>query len=526
MCGIFACLGPTTRKWAKDFKDTSHRGPDNTTVLDVTNNLTIGFHRLSINDPSDSGNQPFVLDDDIYLIVNGEIYNHEELTKTFKLDLKSKSDCEVIIHLYKLFDYDFYKVITLLDGVYAMFLYHKSRDRYFVARDMFGIRPLYFITTPEHKIYSSEFRVANSMRPYKAIHFPPRSYYDSKDNIVFKTHVLVDHSPITDLSAEPLNKINELLTSAVIKRITNTDQNIGFFLSGGFDSSIVAAIAANYFKKKSQIHTFSIGFEDSNDFVHAQQVAKHINSIHHEVIITHSDAINAIPHVIRSLETFDTTTIRASTPMWLLSRYIRQNYPDIKVMLSGEGADEYGSYEYFKNAPSEIKFYNESVRLFDQIHLFDVLRSDRCTAAHSLELRVPFLDPKFYHYFTKIDTKYRMPHNNLTKYYLRKAFDTIPSLLPQSVLYRPKDAFSDSVGNKWRIALINHTNSIYSDDDLAAAESIEHLPPRTKEELWYREIFNSIFDDSIALDILPNFWHPKWQKNNLVDPSATQLQLT
>lgn len=528
MCGIFCFLGPQTKQWQAGFKLMQHRGPDDTEILQITSTVAFGFHRLSINDTTPNGNQPLILDDTYYLICNGEIYNHKELYEKYNIpqsDLISHSDCEVILHLYKK-HIPIKTILKELRGPYAFILYNKTLNNMIVARDPIGIRPLYVVYDINDNIYyTSEIKSVNTAQIKSLKHFPPGKFWDSTSlDMNYKPFFTLPNLTIPiDFETPPLEKIYELLTRAVKRRITNTDRDIGFFLSGGFDSSIIAAISNKLLPPTTRIHTFSIGFPDSRDLHHARAVATHINSIHHEYIITLHDALTAIPHVIYSLETFDTTTIRASTPMWMLSRLIKKNHPSITVMLSGEGADEYGSYLYFNNAPSPEEFHKESIKLIKELHLFDVLRADRCTAAHSLELRVPFLDIDFMNYFTSIDPKFRMPHKNLTKYHLRKAFEP-HNLLPESVLFREKDAFSDSVGLKWKDYIKIHTSTLYTDENLATSQqTYTHLPPRTKEELWYRELFELHFNSSETSNLLPKFWHPNWQPETLQDPSATLL---
>jgi len=523
MCGIFAYLSgdDKTIKYFSSFDDSKHRGPDNSKYEQINNHVCLGFHRLSINDLTTHGNQPFHDIRGIHLVCNGEIYNHKELEQKYNLQPQSKSDCEVIMLLYKKIGIE--ETIKQLDGVFAFVLYDEAEDTVFVARDPIGVRPLFIGQTSSGEyLFASEvksiFKHCSVVKQFKPGHF-----WNSIDRQYISYWKLPDPTMFIQKDDIPLKQINSLLKRAVSKRIHNSERPIGLFLSGGFDSSIVAAIAQYIQQKenKQPLHSFSIGFQDSNDLKFAKQVARKIGSVHHEIRFTVEEAVEAISEVIKSLETYDVTTVRASVPMWLLSRYIGTK-TEVRVMLSGEGADEFGSYLYFKDAPNPEEFNKESLRLLHELHKYDVLRTDRSTAAHGLEVRVPFLDKEFMQFFTQIPTQYRMPYKNIEKYYLRKSFED-DNLLPHEVLWRPKDAFSDSVGESWKSCITKHVEKLYTSENLLEATTkYKHLPPLTKEGLWYREIFEKHYG-SKCVKLLDKYWMPKWQPETVIDPSATVL---
>lgn len=523
MCGIFAHLSDkkiNSDKHVFNFYLTKHRGPDNSRFQKINEQITFGFHRLSINDLTGTGNQPFSFNG-LHLICNGEIYNHRELQQKNSFEHKTNSDCEIIMSMYSKFGIR--ETLRQLDGVFAFILYDSNKDILFAARDPIGVRPLFIGSVDDEIMFASEVKSIDH-HCTEVDQFKPGHYWNSIDREFvsywnFPDHIIMPPNSDCCINKNRLKSINSLLKKAITKRIENSEREIGLFLSGGFDSSIVAAIAQK--ESKTQLQTFSIGFQDSSDLKYAQKVADKIKSNHHEVNYTLEEALSIIPEVIKSLETYDVTTVRASVPMWVLSKYIAKE-TNVKVVLSGEGADEYGSYLYFKDAPSPAAFRQESYRLFRELHKYDVLRTDRSTTAHGLEVRVPFLDKDFLEFFTQIDIKYRMPYEKIEKYHLRKSFED-DDLLPTEVLWRPKDAFSDSVGHSWKSYITDHVNTLYTDEQFEKARSeIKHLPPLTKEGLWYRHIFENHFTPK-AVTLLDAYWMPKWQADTVVDPSATVL---
>ena len=519
MCGIIVYQFKPPRQ------ELPHRGPDETIKI-LTKDLKYNFifHRLAINDLTTHGRQPFIDNiNSIYMMCNGEIYNHRELEKEFNIDTESHSDCEIILHLYK--KIGFTKTIERLDGVFAIALYDQMRSCLYLARDPLGVRPLFY--NFQINAFASEAKALPNSEYTKP--FPPNNIYSSIYHSFIPYKSPMDFQPINEL---PLTnsfdgQIREKFFKAVEKRIKNTERPLGLLLSGGFDSSLVASIAHHLFPDRI-FHTFSIGFTDSPDLYYARLMSKYIKSQHHEIKYTIQDALEAIPEVVKALETFDITTVRASTPMYLLSKYISQQ-TNIKVLLSGEGSDELGYYKYFYNAPSTKEASEESRRLFKDIYLFDVLRADRSTASWGLELRVPFLDLEFFDLMHKIPAEFHCsapitldnPESEIIeKRHLRYVFR---EYLPEEVLWRKKDAFSDSVGESWRKSLINYANSLYTDNVFKIlSEQIKHLPPKTKEALWYRTIFDEFYLKS-AFNLTPYYWMPKWTETEVNDPSAKIL---
>lgn len=514
MCGIFACLHAShpLEHYKKGNDSIKHRGPD-FSVLTTHGPHVIGFHRLAINDLSEKGNQPLAHPDhpELRLICNGEIYNHTDLQKIYNFKVNSSSDCEIILHMYKRFGIE--RTLKELDGYFAFVLL--DGDDAYVARDTIGVRSLY-MGYKETEIYvASELK---AIHPYsdRIEHFPPGHYWSSKNNENHAYDKINHNRIIIDEYSVVVKNTRDLLIEAVQKRVNNTERPIGCFLSGGLDSSIITALVCKLSSKP--VHTFSIGMAGSVDLYYAQMVAEHLHTIHHEVIVTEQDMLNAIPDVIRQIETYDTTTVRASTPMYLLSKYIYEN-TDIRVILSGEGSDELsGSYAYFKKAPSSSDAYNEIMRLTLDLQYFDVLRCDKSTAGNGLEVRVPFLDKEFMSYYLHINPEYKWYQNyECEKYLLREAF---LNYLPEEVLWRTKEAFSDGVSNQqrsWYTIIQEHVSKL----DLPN-NTYEINPPQLKETLWYRTIFEQFYPG--RSHILPYYWLPKWC-GNIKDPSARTLDI-
>lgn len=533
MCGIFAYLSNTDIKQSK--LETIHReglkcrprGPDNTVVRTINNNFMM-FHRLKINDTSDLGNQPLTHPDDfnLTLMCNGEIYNFIELINENKFNTKSKSDCEVILHMYK--KYGIEKTIKSLDGVFAFILIDSNINKIFIGRDPIGIRSLYIgETSDKHLSIASECKCLTEICGHIEA-FPPGKYVVINDDTSDRTLDSLSYQTYYDYvypnkhfdKTEILRQIRDKLDAAVEKRLIS-DRPIGCLLSGGLDSSLITALVAKRFNK-GELSTFSIGFEGSEDIKYARKVAEYLGTRHYEYIVTENVMIQAVEEVIKSIETYDITTIRASTPMYLLSKYIKNN-TDITVLFSGEGSDEAsGSYMYFHNAPDPISFKKETVRLMTDLQYFDVLRSDKSTASNGLEVRVPFLDKEFINYYMSVDPALKIPNGGIEKYMLRKAFDG--DLLPNDVLWRTKEAFSDGVSSKsksWFEILQDHINVRISDAEFVEKQQkYQHSPPQIKEALYYREIFDKHFGKHD--NIIPYYWLPKWN-GNVSEPSARVL---
>lgn len=495
MCGIkcfFGCEWPRTN-------DLHHRGPDGWKI-GTMGKCRMEFNRLAINDLSAEGDQPF-LESDSMLICNGEIYNW---TNFMDWRQKSRSDCSVLLPMIK--QYGIVQTCEMIKGVFA-FVWTNG-DRVLAARDPFGVRPLFWARNEGGIVFSSETKIGRLDWNI----FPPGHIFDSKLNDFVCYYRAYWNVPQLVINS---NHIKERLVEAVRRRVINTDRSVGFLLSGGLDSSLVASIATHILG--TRVTTFSIGAPNSPDILAARKVAKYINSIHHEISFDFDEAVNSVPNVIRSIESYDTTTVRASTPMWHLSKWISEN-TDCKVILSGEGADEiFGGYLYFMNAPNVDEFFAETQRRLRLLHQFDVLRSDRCTAAWGLEVRVPFLDRDFVEAAMLIDQNLKIA-DNCEKYVLRKAFE---GWLPTDILWRRKDAFSDAVGYDWPGRLRMEGEKI-SDYDFKRIKEIarKHNCPLTKEEAWYRQIWwdNFGYDND---HLISEIWRPKW--TDVQDPSAQLL---
>ena len=540
MCGIFFYFGDNETKEVlkNNFNKIKNRGPDYSELKQINNKIFMGFHRLSIIDKSENANQPFFIDG-IYLICNGEIYNYKELTHENNFNTKSGSDCEVIIHMYK--KYGILETIKNLDGVFAFVLYDSNINKLFAGRDAFGVRPLFMGKNNKNKelCFSSELKAISEISE-NIEQFMPGSY--TEINIGNENNIIGDifsgrnyywkwYSYPFELSStenmdmnEILSNINIKLTKAVEKRLMS-DRPIGCLLSGGLDSSLISSIVAKSFKKRGKgvLNTFSIGLPGSTDLKYAKMVSDFIGSKHHEIVLSENDFLSAIPQVIYSIESYDTTTVRASTANYLIGKYIKEN-TDIVVVYNGDGSDEQSGYIYLANAPTLDDFQNECISLLKNIHYFDVLRSDRSISSKwSLEARTPFLDKEFVKFYMSINPKFKSYHDTIEKYLLRKAFDN-NEYLPKDVLWRRKEAFSDGCSSKersWHNIIKEHVDKIISDDEfLYKSAKYQHNTPLMKESLYYREIFEKIFNNNS--NVIPKFWLPKWT-NNIIDPSAREL---
>ena len=507
MCGIFALFLKTREikfvKIQEAFNTLKNRGPDFSTLEKINSNY-FGFHRLAINDLSANGNQPFI-DGDLVLICNGEIYNSEELKNTFFLEnvVKSKSDCEIILHLYRLLGIE--NTIKLLDGVFAFVLFDKLNQTMHVGRDRIGVRPVFYhIDNDLNLCVASESKALNFLGFNNVHQLHPGHYMTVNSNTYgFTIYYNPPSFPNPEIDDKNISKnIRNYLTESVLKRLMS-DREIGCLLSGGVDSSIIASILSNFCKENGKkISTFSIGFQDSEDLKYARKVAEFIDSDHHEVVISYEEALEVIPEVIYHIESYDITTIRASVGMYLISKYISENFKE-KVIFSGEGADEVlCGYLYFHYAPSETELFNESRHLVKNLPYFDVLRADRTTAAHGLELRVPFLDRNFIDYCLEIPGQYRKPQEhidkngdkiNIEKYYLRKAFT---GELPDEVLWRRKEGFSDGVGGikkPWYVHIEEFVNTKITNTDFDILKFCFEKKFPSKEAWYYYKNYINFF---------------------------------
>ena len=519
MCGILALDSDeySLDTFNKSLWKISDRGPDMTRSA-FYKNKTFGFDRLAIMDLSPKGMQPFE-HNGIMLVCNGEIYNYPALKKMFPdYPFRSTSDCEVLIPLYQKFGLEV--MCKYLDAEFALAFYDSKTDKFMAARDPMGIRPMFYgYTKGEHKFaVASEakalFDLCDDIMP-----FPPGHYYDGEKFV--KYNDLGDVKMYVEDDIEQIaTKLNSLLTASVIKRL-QSDAPIGYLLSGGLDSSLVCAIAAE--NNDKPIKTFAIGMDRNPiDLKYAKEVAEYIGSDHTEVIMTREDVLGHLKEVIRQLETFDITTIRASLGMFILCEYIHKN-TDLKVILTGEVSDEIFGYKYTDFAPSPEEFQEESAKRIRELYMYDVLRADRCISANSLEGRVPFADTTFVEYAMSIDPAKKMNTYNKGKYLLRHAFEGT-GLLPDDILMREKAAFSDAVGHSMVDDLKEYANSLYSDEDLVKAkEKYPYCTPFTKESLLYRDIFEEFYPGQAKW--VKDFWMPNktWENCNVDDPSARVL---
>ncbi|MFL9837867.1 asparagine synthase B [Flavobacterium sp. ST-75] len=518
MCGILAIIGrgkdeALVRQLSKRM---SHRGPDESDLLVTEKGHILSHERLSIIDLK-TGKQPIQGTDNAWMVHNGEIYNHQELRDTVLKNhtFRTHSDSEVIVHLYEEFGNEF---CHLLDGMFA-FVVIKGDD-FIAGRDPLGVKPLYYGLDERGRIYfASEMKaLADQCKTFST--FPPGHYYTSETGFV-KYYKPQWENAATAVEEADFEALRQWLTHAVDKRLMS-DVPVGVLLSGGLDSSLISSIASRLAKQKGQeLHSFSIGLDAAApDVVAARKVAQFLGTNHHEIYFTVEQGIAVLDKLIWHLETYDVTSVRASTPMYFLSEAITEK--GIKVVLSGEGADEvFGGYLYFRNAPTEKDFQKELIDRVQKLFTADLLRADKSTMAHGLEARVPFLDKQFLEVAMKIKPQEKQPktHSGVEKYILRKAFDTPQQpYLPDEVLWRQKEQFSDGVGYSWIDTLIGYCASQVSDTDMEKAE--ERFPyntPATKEAYYYRSVFHKHFPQRSAAQTVRK-WIPKWQENT--DPSG------
>lgn len=504
-------------KIKKSFEKSNSRGPDGTSYYNA-NSALLGFKRLAIMGLNEFGMQPFSYDDKV-LVCNGEIYGFRDI----KIELlkkgysfKSDSDCEILLPLFKEFGFEMF---SKLDAEFALIIYDKKEDKIIAARDPLGIRPLYYGKSKSNDtyIFASEPKILVDLVE-DIFPFPPGYYFDGEKFIQYSfiTDVESKHTRMRDVE----KNIHSLLVEGVRKRL-DSDAPIGFLLSGGLDSSLVCSIATKILKKP--IETFAIGMEkDAIDLKYAKEVADYLNTNHHKVIITRDDVISSLEEVIYNLATYDITTIRASVGMYLLCKYIHEN-TDIKVLLTGEISDELFGYKYTDYAPNPEEFQKESKKRIDEIHMYDVLRADRCISSNSLEARVPFGDLAFVKYVMEIDPKIKMNRYNKGKYLLRKAFEG--DYLPKDILYREKAAFSDAVGHSLVEDIKEFAEDYYTDEEFEInRKKYTFAQPFTKESLMYREIFEKYYPGQAHM--IKDFWMPNksWKGCDVDDPSARFLK--
>ena len=502
MCGIFAYI--SKGEYDIDLvkgqgQKCSHRGPDNTRETLYQNtyyNIFFQFHRLAINGLHETSNQPFEIGH-LSLMCNGEIYNYKELSKEYNIKLETKSDCEIILHLYHLMGME---MISLLDGVFSFVILDRETNMLHIGHDPIGVRSLYICKQDKGLIVSSELKCLTEFSGDIEMMKPGIYHsYDLVNSLMISIKYFYLDFPIKySNDKQSIQMVQDILYKSVKKRLLS-DRPIGALLSGGLDSSIIVSLMCKMIKP-SLIKTFSIGLEGSPDLKAAEQVANHLGTNHTSVVVTELDMLQAIEPTIKQIESYDTTTVRASVPMNLLCKYIKE-HTDITVILSGEGADELsGSYLYFHKAPDSQSFQDECIRLIKDVQYFDVLRGDKTTAGNSLEIRVPFFDKEFVTEYMKIDPSLKLIRNNYEKYILRKAFE---DKLPTNICWRRKEGFSDGVSSNdksWYQIINEYTIKNYN----------------CTEKEYYLKLFKQYYKGYET--ICPYEWLPKWVKQS--DPSG------
>ena len=517
MCSIMGYCGSCAdlSLFRSCFDQTISRGPDDSRVLEIGGGL-LAFHRLAIMGLTPEGMQPFTLDSSA-VVCNGEIYGYEKLKEQLskKYTFQSGSDCEVLLPLYRQYGVDMFR---MLDAEFALILYDGVSGQFIAARDPIGIRPLYYGYDAQGVIvFASEPKNLIGLCE-KILPFPPGCYY--KDGKFVRYSEIYHASAYTRDNLDTVcRKIREKLIAGVEKRLV-ADAKVGFLLSGGLDSSLVCAIAAK--RSKTPIRTFAIGMVgDAIDLKYARQAADWMGSQHTEVIMTREQVLSSLEEVIHVLGTFDITTIRASMGMYLLCKWIHEN-TDVRVLLTGEISDELFGYKYTDFAPSAAAFQEESEKRIRELHMYDVLRADRCISANSLEARVPFGDLDFVKYVLSIDPGKKLNTYGKGKYLLRHAFEG--DYLPHDLLYREKAAFSDAVGHSMVDYLKEYAEAHYTDAEFEEKrKNYVHAAPFTKESLLYREIFEKYYPGQG--EMIVDFWMPNksWKGCDVNDPSARVL---
>ena len=513
MCSImgYCGAGADFDKFREGFDRTVSRGPDDSRIIDTGNGL-LGFHRLAIMGLTPSGMQPFRLDSS-YVVCNGEIYGFEKIREELsdRYTFESDSDCEILLPLYKEYGTDMF---AMLDAEFALILYDGEKGEYIAARDPIGIRPLYYGYDEKGVIlFASEGKNLVGLTD-RIMPFPPGHYYKDGSDIAETEQVCHD-----DLETVCRN-IHDLLIAGVKKRLV-ADARVGFLLSGGLDSSLVCSIAAR--ESHEPIRTFAIGMSnDAIDLKYARQTADYIGSEHTEIYMTPDEVTDTLEEVIQILGTYDITTIRASIGMYLVCKAIHEQ-TDIRVLLTGEISDELFGYKYTDFAPDACAFQKESQKRIRELHVYDVLRADRCISVNSLEARVPFGDLDFVKYVMSINPELKLNTYGKGKYLLRHGFEK-DAYLPDEILWREKAAFSDAVGHSMVDYLKEYAERKYSDKEFEEkCETYTYARPFTKESLLYREIFEKYYPGQAGMIV--DFWMPnkEWEGCNVNDPSARVL---
>lgn len=517
MCGITAIFNisqsPSSLrdKALKMSKKLRHRGPDWSGIYQGKTAI-LCHERLSIVDPQSGGQPLFSPDGTQILAVNGEIYNHRQIREQYKgrYDFKTGSDCEVILALYRDLGVD---LLDRLNGIFAFALYDEAADDFLIARDPIGVIPLYIGYDDDGKVYiASELKALEGFCDRYEV-FPPGHYYRGKEGEIKRWYKRdwTDYETVAQ-SKVGVAELREALEAAVQRQLMS-DVPYGVLLSGGLDSSVISAVAGKYAAGRVEtegretawwprLHSFAVGLKGAPDLIKAREVAKHIGTVHHEINYTIQEGLDAVRDVIYYIETYDVTTVRASTPMYLLARVIKSM--GIKMVLSGEGADEvFGGYLYFHKAPSPQAFHEETVRKLSKLYLYDCLRANKSLSAWGVEGRVPFLDKEFLDVAMRINPADKMcPGQTIEKRIVREAF---ADMLPESVAWRQKEQFSDGVGYSWIDTLKAVTAAAVTDEQMAhAAERFPINPPMNKEEYYYRSIFEEYFPSESAARTVPS----------------------
>ena len=517
MCGIVGIFNikqqtaDLRKKALRMSQKIRHRGPDWSGIY-CGKSAILAHERLSIVDPK-SGKQPLFSPDNKHILaVNGEIYNHRAIREQYKDKYKFQtgSDCEVILALYQEKGIDFLEDIS---GIFAFALYDEEKDEFLIARDPIGVIPLFIGRDKDGKVYcASELKALEGFcDEYEP--FLPGHYYSSKEGVMKRWYKRdwFEYDAVKD-NAASVKDIHDALESAV-KRQLMIDVPYGVLLSGGLDSSVISAVAKKFAHKRIEeegksdawwprLHSFAVGLKGAPDLAKAKEVAEHIGTVHHEINYTIQEGLDAIRDVIYFIETYDVTTVRASTPMYLLARVIKSM--GIKMVLSGEGADEiFGGYLYFHKAPNAREFHEETVRKLGKLHLYDCLRANKSLSAWGVEGRVPFLDKEFLDVAMRTNPEAKMcPGNEIEKKIVREAF---AEYLPESVAWRQKEQFSDGVGYNWIDTLKQITSEQVTDEQMAhAAERFPINTPMNKEEYYYRTIFEEHFPSESAARCVPH----------------------
>jgi asparagine synthase (glutamine-hydrolysing) len=578
MCGIWVHLkrNNTISKIDDEnlyahFMRLKQRGPDQSEYLQLQD-INIGFHRLAILDLSKNGNQPFITKNitntenkTIITVCNGEIYNYKRLCQKYKLELPSESDCHILPYLFLKIGIE--QLAKELIGEYAFCICEidniTNEIKVYACRDRLGVRPLYISGNMDEIVICSELKGSPYLltEDFYVEQFKPsnyaifsnfqerlvinyNSYYNLTETKTYESYFNIirnDDMELYNMISQniDLNSMYDtakyLIRTTLIKIVEDmmvSDRPVGCLLSGGLDSSLIASIASKIARNNGkQIHTFSIGLKGGTDEPYAKLVSRYINSIHTHITCTEEDFVFAVKNIIVPvIETYDITTVRASTGQYLVSQWVAQN-TNIKVLLIGDGSDELTSgYMYFHKAPTHEESHNENLRLLEEINYYDVLRADRGVASNGLEARVPYLDVRFVELYLSIKKKYRscFSNNKIEKELLRESFNT-NTYLPQEVLFRKKEAFSDGVSSmkkSWYQIIQEYANDLYSDEEYQQnILKYEHCTPMSKEALLYRDIFVENFGNAtITSHVNPHFWLPKWS-GNIMEPSARVLKV-